>query len=152
MADFNEAIAPLLVDEGGYVNDPNDPGGETKYGISKRSFPTLDIANLTVEDAKAIYQRNFWLFDGVLSQPVANKLFNEYVNMEHEAIKMAQRALAIAEDGIFGLATLKAVNAEDPVSFLQRYRNELVDFYLRLVEEKPEEGVFLNGWLRRARS
>ena len=151
MADFNEAIAPLLADEGGYVNDPSDPGGETKYGISKRSFPGLDIANLTKEQAEAIYRTHFWLFDGVLSQPVANKLFNEYVNMEHNAIKMAQRTLTLTEDGVFGPATLKAVNSEDPVSFLQRYRNELVDYYLRLVEENPAEAKYLKGWLNRAR-
>jgi lysozyme family protein len=60
MNDFEQAIELLLAIEGGYVNDPDDPGGETKYGISKRSYPHLDIENLTVEEAKAIYHRDFW--------------------------------------------------------------------------------------------
>lgn len=46
--------------EGGYVNDPNDPGGETKYGISKRAFPYLDIKNLDLETASEIYKDKYW--------------------------------------------------------------------------------------------
>jgi len=60
MSDFDAAIAFVIAQEGGYVNDPRDPGGETKFGISKRAYPTLDIANLTVDDAKAIYKRDYW--------------------------------------------------------------------------------------------
>ena len=55
MAEFKLAIPRVITNEGGYVNDPDDPGGETKYGISKRSYPALDIKNLTVEQATAIY-------------------------------------------------------------------------------------------------
>jgi len=50
----------ILRHEGGYVNNPNDPGGETKYGISKRSYPNVDIKNLTPEQALEIYHRDFW--------------------------------------------------------------------------------------------
>jgi lysozyme family protein len=57
---FEKAMEFLLKWEGGYVNDPRDPGGETKYGISKRSHPNVDIANLTVEQATAIYKRDYW--------------------------------------------------------------------------------------------
>lgn len=46
--------------EGVYVNDPYDPGGETKYGICKRSYPNLNIKELTLEEAKKIYHRDFW--------------------------------------------------------------------------------------------
>ena len=53
---FEDAFDRLISHEGGYVNDPLDPGGETKFGISKRSYPTLDIAALTREDARAIYR------------------------------------------------------------------------------------------------
>lgn len=61
MEQFEQAIAFTLSWEGGYVNDPNDPGGETKYGISKKSYGHLDIKNLTVEQAKAIYYEDYWL-------------------------------------------------------------------------------------------
>lgn len=57
---FDRAIEFILREEGGYVNNPADPGGETKYGISKRAYPNEDIAGLTVEKAKAIYRRDYW--------------------------------------------------------------------------------------------
>jgi hypothetical protein len=57
---FERAVAFVLRHEGGYVNDPRDPGGETKYGISKRAYPRLDIKGLTEADAKEIYRRDYW--------------------------------------------------------------------------------------------
>lgn len=60
MADFDTAIAFILDQEGGLVNNPEDPGKLTKYGISQAAYPTVDIANLTVDDAKAIYRRDYW--------------------------------------------------------------------------------------------
>ena len=59
-APFDLAFDRLIGHEGGYVNDPDDPGGETKWGISKRSYPHLDIAALTREEAREIYLRDFW--------------------------------------------------------------------------------------------
>jgi lysozyme family protein len=57
---WDAAIRTLLEVEGGYVNHPTDPGGETKFGISKRSYPTLDIPHLTRDDAARIYRRDYW--------------------------------------------------------------------------------------------
>jgi len=57
---FETAFAVVVGIEGGYVNDPHDPGGETKFGISKRAYPQLDIASLTLEQAHAIYLRDYW--------------------------------------------------------------------------------------------
>jgi len=58
--EFNKAIKFILNAEGGYVNHPKAPGGETKYGISKKSYPNYDIKNLTEEEAITIYKRDFW--------------------------------------------------------------------------------------------
>lgn len=58
--DFERAFKLIIGEEGGYVNDPLDPGGETKFGISKRAYPNVDIRNLTLEMAKAIYKRDYW--------------------------------------------------------------------------------------------
>ena len=58
---FDKAMNFVGLMEGGYVNDPIDKGGETKYGISKRSYPNLDIKNLTKEQAREIYYKDFWL-------------------------------------------------------------------------------------------
>jgi len=57
---FQEAFALVIGLEGGYSNDPKDPGGETKFGISKRAHPTLDIVNLTLAQAEDIYAREYW--------------------------------------------------------------------------------------------
>ena len=57
---FSRALAFVLAHEGGYVNHPDDPGGETKYGISKRSYPKLDIKSLTKRQAADIYKRDYW--------------------------------------------------------------------------------------------
>ena len=51
---FDEAFDTLIGHEGGYSNDPRDPGGETRYGISKRAYPDVNIATLTLEQAKFI--------------------------------------------------------------------------------------------------
>jgi lysozyme family protein len=59
-SNFETAIAFVLNEEGGYVNDPHDPGGETNFGISKRAYPTLDIATLSRQGAIDIYRRNYW--------------------------------------------------------------------------------------------
>jgi lysozyme family protein len=61
---FDAAFGMIVGVEGGYVNDPQDPGGETKYGISKRRYPNEDIANLTLERAKFLYQRDYWAANG----------------------------------------------------------------------------------------
>ena len=57
---FDEIIEKVLEHEGGYVNDPDDAGGETKYGIAKRWYPDVDIKNLTKEQAKKIYHTDYW--------------------------------------------------------------------------------------------
>ena len=57
---FDAAFDRLIWHEGGYANDPDDPGGETNWGISKRAYPNLVIKALTREQAREIYQRDFW--------------------------------------------------------------------------------------------
>lgn len=151
MALFEDSINTVLENEGGYVNDQNDSGGETNFGISKKSYPNLDIKSLTVEDAKAIYLRDFWKFGGITSQPVATKLLDSYVNMGHNAIKIAQRLVNMDDDGIFGTKTEHAINLETPEIFLSRYRIDLVNYYLDIVKVTPSKAKFLLGWLRRAR-
>lgn len=150
MADFNLAIPIVLKNEGGYVNDPNDPGGETKYGISKSSYPAVDIANLTIGQATAIYLRDFWLFGGIANQAVANKLFDSYVNMRHSAIKIAQKIAGVVVDGGYGPHTEFSINTMDPTEFLYEFRVGLAAHYHAIVAANPAEGKFLNDWLRRA--
>lgn len=81
--DFEKALKFVLKWEGGYVNDPKDPGGETNYGISKKSYPNEDIKNMTLERAKKIYYENYWLKSGCdkLSYPLDMIMFDTSVNM-----------------------------------------------------------------------
>lgn len=80
---FEVAMAFVRKWEGGYVNDPDDPGGETKYGISKRAYPNEDIKNLTRERAEFLYKRDYWdpLDLNKWPQDKAIVLFNVAVNM-----------------------------------------------------------------------
>ena len=152
MAEFKLAIPIVLENEGGYVNDPDDPGGETKYGISKRSYPALDIKNLTVEQATAIYLRDFWQFGGIIDQRVANKLFDAYVNLKHRAILYAQQIVfkSLTPDGVYGPETEDALNRADPNAFLTAFRARLSTHYEQRVMLHPEEQKDLEGLLRRA--
>lgn len=85
MADFEQAIALVLKHEGGYTPGlPGDPGGETNFGISKRAFPDLDIANLTVQQAEEIYREKYWAFDEIEDQATANCLLDCAVNQGPE--------------------------------------------------------------------
>jgi len=149
---FDLAIPIVLENEGGYVNDPADPGGETKYGISKRSYPALDIKNLTVEQATAIYLRDFWQFGGIIDQRVASKLFDAYVNLKHRAILYAQQIVfkSLTPDGVYGPETEDALNRADPNAFLTAFRARLSTHYEQWVMLHPEEQKDLEGLLRRA--
>lgn len=151
MALFEDAIPTVIENEGGYVNNPADPGGETRYGISKRAYPNVDITNLTLDEAEAIYRRDFWLFGGINTQAVATKVFDMYVLAKHNAIKTLQHLIGVDSDGFYGPATEKMVNLSDPAQLLSNYRIAMVQYYVDVVENNPAEGVFLKGWLKRAR-
>jgi lysozyme family protein len=148
MASFELAIPIVLANEGGYVNDSADPGGETNFGISKHSYPDVDIKNLTVESASAIYLRDFWKFGGITDQAVATKMLDSYVNMKSHAIKAAQEVSGQVVDGVYGPHTESAIN--NTTDFLTQFRARLVQYYQEIVEYNPESKKFLVGWLRRA--
>jgi lysozyme family protein len=151
MANFDEAIPTVLENEGGYVNDPKDPGGETNFGISKKSYPNVDIKGLTAVSAGVIYKRDFWRFDGIQNQSVATKIMDMYVLAKHNAIKVLQELLGTVPDGAYGPSTERFVNLEDPAHLLANYRIAMVQYYINVAEKNPDEAKFLKGWLKRAR-
>lgn len=145
---FDLACDRLLGHEGGYVFDENDPGGETKWGISKRSYPDLDIKNLTREQAKDIYRRDFWQRGRMAAYDfsVAFQVFDIAVNSGIEtAIRMMQRAADVADDGYVGPMTLGAVKATSRTDMLMRLNAERLDYMTRL-KNWPHHG---KGWARR---
>jgi lysozyme family protein len=145
---FDLAIERVLGHEGGYVNDPRDPGGETKWGISKRSYPNLDIKNLTREYAISIYFRDFWapLGAGQFHDGVAYQLLDFAVNSGIKtAIRGFQRALKVVDDGIFGPkshAAAKAMTETDQIMLLLAERLE----FMTNTKNWPDHG---KGWARR---
>ena len=110
---FETVVHMVLEHEGGYVNHPSDPGGETKYGISKRAYPDVDIAELTEEDAASIYKRDYWdrIKGDDLPVGVACVVMDYAVNSGiSRASKALQSVCGIANgDGIIGPATLASV-------------------------------------------
>jgi len=160
---FERAIARLLGDEGGYVDNPADPGGETKFGITRREYPQLDIAALTRADAVAIYYRDWWqrYRYGELPGPTAAKVFDLAVNIGPDhAVRCLQRALRacgrrVVEDGALGGATIAAVVAANQLAMIAALRAEAAGYYraLAALERGRRAGgdrEFLNGWLNRA--
>ena len=151
---FDSIIDHVLKHEGGYVNDPTDLGGETKYGITKRFYPDLDIKNLTTEDAKEIYKKDYWDKGRVESLPnnLWHIFFDMSINMGRKtAVKILQRAAVnkgkkIAVDGGLGPATIKALKGIEKER-VQAYR---VKYYTDLVNAKPEQEKFLFGWFKRS--
>jgi lysozyme family protein len=151
MADAQPAIEVVLANEGGYVFDSSDPGGETNFGISKRSYPDLDIKNLTRDSATQIYLRDFWKYDRLTSQAVATKVLDTCVNLgQTRGIALCQRAVGTKADGIYGALTEGAFNGSQEAELLSEIRLRLVSYYNNLVSAKPQLQKFLKGWLRRA--
>jgi len=170
MASFESAVAVLMSPdyEGGYVCHPNDPGGETHFGISKRRYPEEDIKALTPDRARLLYRRDFWnpLYEKIPLQKIADKLFIASVNLAHgdtrpyyetpmTAVTLLQRALndegsGVEVDGLFGPQTLMAVKLMPAAILLRAYRARLALHYAKLVASDPSRDVFALGWLRRA--
>lgn len=148
-------INHVINNEGGYVNNPNDSGGETNFGITKRTYPNLDIENLTRSEAVDIYKKDFWdkyNFDKIRSFDVAQKLFDMSVNMGHkQAVKLLQQAHGgLHVDGIMGTITFGEINQGRPEQLLEKFREKIANFYRELVVRNPKNAVFLKGWLKRA--
>lgn len=145
---FDTAFDRLIGSEGGYVNNPLDPGGETKWGISKRSYPHLNIRTLTREQAKAIYRRDFWnrihadtLYDGVAFQ-----VFDFAVNSGIKtAVRYLQRAVGVADDGHWGPLSQAAATHMTESDIIMRLNGERLDFMTRLANWPNAS----RGWCRR---
>ena len=148
---FARAFAIVIGHEGGFVDDPRDPGGATKYGISQRQYPDLDIRNLTLAQAQQLYFRDYWLpmRGDDLPEAIAIEVFDAAVNHGvRQAGRLMQRALRVADDGYIGPVTIAAARSVDPARFLARFNGERLMFYTDLATW-PHHG---RGWARRVAS
>jgi lysozyme family protein len=157
--DFEVSFNRLMGNEGGYVNDPADPGGETNWGIT---WPVLHeaarlgivpdgttIRGLSRDQAKAIYRAFFWERARMeeLDGAIAFQVFDAAVNHGIEtAIRMLQRAARVADDGNIGPVTLAAIRGMSRTDGLILFIAERLDYWTRL-KAWPDFG---KGWARRA--
>jgi lysozyme family protein len=166
MADFSVFLPILLRFEGGYVNDPTDPGGETNKGVTMKTFqqcsqdllgldPTSDnLKALTDAQAGVIYKALYWdkvQGDAYTLQDLANIVCDFYVNAGGHATKLLQHVLNgmganIAEDGSIGPGTMQALAGFDQVQVYRQYKQGRINYYQALGQKFPQ---FVKGWLNR---
>lgn len=148
---FDQAFEQLIGHEGGYVNNSNDRGGETKFGISKRSYPALDIKSLTLDNAKAIYRTDYWdkcmcdRLPALIRFDVFDTAVNSGVRM---AIRLVQKAMNLKDDGVIGPITLEAINRANGVSLSVIFNAERLIYMTSLTDWQ----YFGKGWARRVAS
>lgn len=163
---FADALRFVLAREGGYVNDPVDPGGPTNYGVTQRVYdayradhglPVRPVRDIGMDEVAHIYDARYW--DAVrgddllaLDGNVALQVFDMAVNAGvSRASKLLQRALHVTpEDGILGPATMRELRGADLPTLRDKYLAEREIFYRALVAQKPALDKFLKGWLKRA--
>lgn len=151
MSAFDRAFSFVAGAEGGYVNDPHDPGGETKFGISRRAYPHLSIAHLTIDDARALYYRDYWRAAGCEHLPpqVAIALFDCAVNQGvGRAKRLLQRAVGVRADGKIGPITRAAIASADPTNLLL----DFLSHRLRAYAMTRNTSRYMRGWSRRVLS
>ena len=171
MASFDTFFPTLLQHEGGFVNDPVDPGGATNKGVTMETFrrcaqkylgiePSLEnLKALTDAQAGKIYKPLYWdkvHGDEITLQELANILFDFQVNAGDNASKLLQNVLnglgaqpPLEVDGDIGSTTMNVLKGMNQTDVYRRYKQGRIDYYKDLVAKRPALGKFLNGWLNR---
>lgn len=169
MADFNKYFPILMEKEGGYINDPIDPGGATKFGITfavwlKNGYDKDGDGDIDIEDLKKITQadafpiakKKYWdkvAGDEVYSQSVAEILFDWAYNSGYiTAVQHVQNIIGTKADGEIGPKTIAAINAYNSKTLFDRIKVERIKFYENIVKHKPSQKKYLNGWRNRVLS
>jgi hypothetical protein len=132
LSNFDKALAFVLRWEGGYSNDPHDPGGETKFGISKRSYPDVNIKDLTRESAAAIYRRDYW-------------------DVMHCDTRGPSMGLAVFDSAVNCGIARTTLWLEDS-SNLDDFIKHRVAHYERLATKRPLMAKYLKGWMNRVKA
>jgi lysozyme family protein len=162
MAVFEPALAWMLPHEGGWSNDPDDPGGATNYGVTlttaqRHGVPDKEaLRTISMDQVANIYRQDYWVWEGVDDQRVATKLFDLGVNLGvRSAVRLLQDGLNtlgafLETDGRLGPQTLMAANSVAPEKLLQVLCLEAAQHYQAIVANRPVSQKFLKGWLTRA--
>ena len=164
MADFRKALEHVLSNEGGYVNDPDDPGGETYKGIARKMNPQWkgwplidkrDFTNPLLADLVAsFYRDNYWepiRGDRITSQLVAMSIFDFAVNAGVKtSVILAQAVVDVPTDGNFGPATLVAIEGVEEDHFLSDFIITKIARYISICKKRPTSKKYFFGWVCRA--
>ena len=173
MADFNPAFEKVLKHEGGYVNDPDDPGGETYKGVARKiwskweGWTTIDILKRernfpkNLEDKQELqdmvmhfYQVNFWdpvKGDDINDQEVATSIFDFGVNAGvRTSSSLAQMVVGANPDGVIGPKSIEKLNAFNSDHFLAAFTVAKIARYVSIIKKRPTSQKYLYGWVRRA--
>ena len=145
---FARAIERVLEHEGGFVDNPDDPGGKTRWGISQRAYPFLDLSTITREQAIVLYRRDAWtpIRGDALPEAIAFQVLDAAVNHGVlRAVGWLQQSLGVRVDGVVGPVTRAAALDADPVALILAYNAARLDFYVRL----RTFHAFGRGWTRR---
>lgn len=160
MTNFERAFAELIGNEGGFKRDPRDRMdwssgvigyGQlvgTKFGLSAGTYPKLDIPNLTLDQARAIYKTEWWdKFNGdSLPYELGFQIFDSEVNHGHGmGVKFLQRALGVKDDGVIGPITLGAIEKYDQGKLIMRFLGIRMQFFTTC----PTWDTNGRGWARR---
>lgn len=159
---FDKAFARLIGLEGKFSDNPQDDGnwtggrqgrGElkgTKYGIAARSYPHLDIQNLTLDQAKAIYLEDFWNLIGQAHGAVKFQLFDAAVNHGNgNAVRMLQRAVNVADDGAWGPLSQAALEAMESSGGHNDVLLRFLGYRFLFWASLQKFDTFGRGWTRR---
>jgi lysozyme family protein len=152
MTPFERAIDFTIPHEGGYNQFPADPGGATKWGISQRQYPGLDIASLTKEAAVAIYKQDYWdeCRCDALGGPLAIVMFDTSVNCGvASTVKWLQNCLSVPADGIMGPITLGATTDYTPHQLAGGVLAHRLSRYYSITGRDPSQMQFIRGWTQR---
>lgn len=161
------AIRACLFMESGCrnANDPHkatnvsgDRGGLTKYGITEKAYPNLDIRNLTYDDAIAIYERDYWpdAKADQLPRPLNALTYDLNVTSgPRNAMRILQRAVGATDDGLWGPKTKQAAwnacsTTPQMLAACRLFTEKRIAFYQAIVKNDSSQSKFLNGWINRA--
>lgn len=158
---FPACLAFVLKAEGGYSNNPNDPGGATNKGITQRVYdayrkaksqPLQTVKNIADSEVSDIYKSEYWEPVSCDHLPAGVDLcaFDFAVNAGDTRSEITlQHALGVTTDGQVGPQTISAAQAADPRALANRMLDLRAAFYRQLVVAKPSSSEFLDGWLNR---
>ena len=162
---IDDLINDLMIVEGGYVNNPDDLGGPTKYGITQETLAdwrghyvtAIDVRLLSEREAFNIYENVYWIEPKIcdlgLSEVLEGMVFDAGVNHGvSRSIKFLQTALGLTADGVIGPNTIGAAQECNSVVLASRFMGERVEYYGSIITNNPSQAQFALGWARRCKT